>query len=36
MTHDYKTESECKIQLTMEIDFISSKPDSDETRTMRT
>ena len=32
----HKTQSEWKIQLTMEINFISSKPDSDETRTMRT
>ena len=31
-----RTQSEWKIQLTMEINFISSKPDSDETCTMRT
>ena len=31
-----KTQSEWKIQLTMEINFISSLPDSDETRTMQT
>ena len=36
MISDYKTQSEWKIQLTMEIIFISSKPDSDETHTMRT
>ena len=29
-----KTQSEWKIQLTMAINFISSKPDSDETRIM--
>ena len=33
--NDHKTEGEWKIQLTMTIDFMSSK-DSDETRTMRT
>ena len=32
----HKTQSEWKIQLTMAINFISSKPDSDETRTMHT
>ena len=32
----HKSQSEWKIQLTMAINFISSKPDSDETRTMRT
>ena len=32
----HKTQSEWKIQLTMAINCISSKPDSDETRTMRT
>ena len=32
--NDHKTQSEWKIQLTMEINFISSKPDSDETRIM--
>ena len=30
-----KLKSEWKIQLTIEISFISSKPDSDETRIMR-
>ena len=34
--NDYKTQSEWKIQLTAAINFISSKPDSDETRTMHT
>ena len=33
---NHKTQSEWKIQLTMEINFISSKPDSDETRTKHT
>ena len=34
---DYKTQfGEWKIQLTMSINFISSKDDSDETRNMRT
>ena len=33
--NDHKTEGEWKIQLTMTIDFMSSK-DSEETRTMRT
>ena len=32
----YKTQGEWKIHLTMAINFISSKEDSDETRTMRT
>ena len=32
----HKTQSECKIQLTMAINFIFSKKDSDETLTMRT
>ena len=32
----HKTQGECKIHLTMAISFISSKEDSDETRTMRT
>ena len=36
MINDHKIKGEWKIQLTAEIDFISSKPDSDETRTMRT
>ena len=31
-----RTQSEWKIQLTMEITFISSKPDSNETSTMHT
>ena len=31
----YKTQGECKIQLTAAINFISPKPDSDETRIMR-
>ena len=31
-----KTQSEWKIQLTMKINFISSKEDSDQTRTMST
>ena len=34
--NDHKTHSEWKIQLTMAISLISSKPDSDETRTMST
>ena len=33
---EYKTQSEWKIQLTMKINFISSKKDSDETHTMST
>ena len=32
--HDHKTQSEWKIQLTATINFISSTPDSDETRIM--
>ena len=32
--NDHKTQSEWKIQLTAAINFISSKPDSDETRIM--
>ena len=32
----HKTQSEWKIQLTMSINFVSSKPDSDEIRTMLT
>ena len=36
MINDYKNKGEWKIQLTAEINFISSKPDSDETRTMYT
>ena len=35
MINDHKTQSEWKIQLTMQINFISSK-DSEETRTMNT
>ena len=31
MTNDHKPQSEWKIQLTVAINFISSKPDSDET-----
>ena len=33
---EHKTQGEWKIHLTMAINFISSKKDSDETRTMRT
>ena len=33
---EHTTQGEFKIQLTMVINFISSKADSDETRTMRT
>ena len=33
---EHKTQGEWKIQLTMAINFISSKEDSDETRTMHT
>ena len=36
MINDYKNKGEWKIQLTAEINFISSKPDSDETRIMFT
>ena len=36
MINDYKSQSEWKIQLTMTINLISSKPDSDETRIMHT
>ena len=35
MINDHKTQSEWKIHLTMQINFISSK-DSEETRTMHT
>ena len=35
MINDHKTQSEWKIQVTIEINFISSNPDFDETRTMR-
>ena len=34
MINDHKIKSEWKIQLTMAINFISSKPDSDEARIM--
>ena len=34
MINDHKTQGEWKIQLIMTINFISSKPDSDETRIM--
>ena len=33
--NDHKTQGEWKIKLTISVNFISSKPDSDETRTMR-
>ena len=36
MINDHKYQSEWKIQLSAEINFISSKPDSHETRTMHT
>ena len=36
MINDHKNQSEWKIQLSAEINFISSKPDSDETRIMYT
>ena len=36
MINDHKNQSEWKIQLTVAINFISSKPDSDETRIMHT
>ena len=36
MINDHKNQSEWKIQLSAEINFISSKPDSDETRIMQT
>ena len=36
MINDHKTQSEYKIQLSVAINFISSKPDSDETRIMHT
>ena len=36
MINDHKTKSEWKIQLTMVINFSSSKLDSDETRIMHT
>ena len=36
MINDHKNQSEWKIQLSAEINFISYKPDSDETRIMHT
>ena len=36
MINDHKNQGEWKIQLSAEISFISSKPDSDETRIMHT
>ena len=36
MINNYKNKGEWKIQLTAEINFISSKPDSDETRILYT
>ena len=36
MINDHKNQSEWKILLSAEINFISSKPDSDETRIMHT
>ena len=36
MINNHKNQSEWKIQLTMAINFISSKPDSNETRIMHT
>ena len=36
MINDHKNQSEWKIQLTIAINFISSKPDSDETCIMHT
>ena len=36
MINDHKNKGEWKIQLSSEINFISSKPDSDETRIMHT
>ena len=33
--NDHKTQGEWKIKLTISVNFISSKPDSDETLTMR-
>ena len=36
MINDYRNKHEWKIQLSAEINFISSKPDSDETRIMHT
>ena len=36
MINDHKNQSEWKIQLSVEINYISSAPDSDETRIMHT
>ena len=36
LINNYKSKGEWKLQLTAEINFTSSKPDSDETRTMHT
>ena len=36
MINDYKSKGEWKVQLTAEINFISLKPDSNETRIMHT
>ena len=36
LINDYKSKGEWKIQLTAEINFISLKPDSNETRIMHT
>ena len=36
MINDHRNQSEWKIQLSAEIKFISSKPDSDETHFMHT
>ena len=36
MINDRKSQNEWKILLTLEINFVSSKPDSDETRIMYT
>ena len=36
LKNDYKSKGEWKIQLTAQINFISLKPDSDETRVMHT
>ena len=36
MINDYKSKGEWKIQLTAEVNFISLKPDSNETRIMHT
>ena len=36
LKNDYKSKGEWKIQLTAQINFISLKPNSDETRVMHT